>query len=155
MGGFWEAARLHKTATLNRIGPRKLGRYAAQSQDQEVNMTEIQGSKDCGNSPKNKFVQDVAISLETGEIDSECLSEDAVWHGVKNKPIEGIKAIGDQLADKAKPAAIVIEHAISHGKVGAASGEATLANGHTRRFSHIFEFTNTKANCVAAIKSYD
>ncbi|SMC99197.1 hypothetical protein [Primorskyibacter flagellatus] len=29
-------------------------------------MTEIIGSPDCGNSPKNKFVQDIAIVLEYG-----------------------------------------------------------------------------------------
>jgi hypothetical protein len=30
----------------------------------------------------------------------------------------------------------------------------TLENGFTRRFCHVFEFTNTKANCISVIKSY-
>ena len=30
-------------------------------------MTKIEESRDCGNSPKNSFVQTVAIALETGE----------------------------------------------------------------------------------------
>jgi len=96
-----------------------------------------------------------AISLGIGEINSKRFSDDAVWHGVMNKPIEGIRAIEDQLADKVKPAPIVIEHAMPHGSASAARGEATITNGHKRRFSHIFELTNTKANRVAAIKSYD
>jgi len=31
-------------------------------------MVEITGSRDCGNSPKNQFAQDVAIALETGQV---------------------------------------------------------------------------------------
>ena len=117
-------------------------------------MTQIQECRDCGNSPKNKFVQDVAISLEVGEVKSNVLDNDVVWYGKTDKPIEGIKSVEEQLADQTKPSAIVIEHAISHGKVGAASGEVTLANGRKRRFSHVFEFTNTKAKCVASINSH-
>lgn len=107
-------------------------------------MTKVQGSKDCGNSPKNRFVQDVAISLETGEVKPEVLSEDVVWHGVTNEPIEGRNAVREELAKRTKPSAIVVQHAISHGKVGAASGERTLGDGQKRRFSHMLVFTNLK-----------
>ncbi|MGP0173269.1 hypothetical protein ACSVIJ_15495 [Pseudomonas sp. NCHU5208] len=117
-------------------------------------MTEIHGSGDCGNSPKNRFVQDVAIALETGQAMREGFSNDAVWEGIADAPIKGRSAIAKVLAAKTKPTAAVIEHAISHGKVGAASGVVTFANGQKRRFSHVLEFTNTKANCVAVIKSY-
>ncbi|MEL6587499.1 MAG: hypothetical protein AAFQ50_12705, partial [Pseudomonadota bacterium] len=47
-----------------------------------------------------------------------------------------------------------VEHAITHGRAGATSGVATLPDGKTRRYSHVIEFTNTKANKVAKIKSY-
>lgn len=117
-------------------------------------MTDIQGSRACGNSPKNKFVQDVAIFLELSEIKRDILSEDVVWHGVTHEPIEGRGAVQEQVAKRERPAAILVEHAISHGKVGAASGELILANGHKRRFSYFFEFTTVKANCVAVINSY-
>lgn len=117
-------------------------------------MTVIQASKSCGNSPKNRFVQDVAISLETGEIEPGVLSDDVVWYGVTSEPLEGRNAVEDELAERAKPSAIVVEYALSHGKIGAANGEVTLANGHTRRFSHVLVFTSLKATCVAVIKSY-
>ena len=117
-------------------------------------MTKVQESKDCGNSPKNRFVQDVAIALETGLLQPEMIASNVACHGIADSPIEGLQQLERYLADRATPAAIVINHAISHGKVGAASGETTLANGHKRRFSHILEFTNTKANCVASIDSY-
>jgi hypothetical protein len=117
-------------------------------------MTDILGSSDCGNSPKNRFAQDLAISIETGVIESGYLSVNIVWQGARNTPIEGRNAVQKELADRQKPAAIVIDRAISHGKVGAVSGELTFADGEMRRFSHVFEFTTAKANCVAVIKSY-
>jgi hypothetical protein len=116
-------------------------------------MTEIHGSRDCGNSPKNKFVQDIAIALETGK---RCRKtcEDVVWEGASEEPINGRRALFQELARRTTPIAITVEHAISHGKIGSASGEAALGNGRSRRFSHIFEFTNAKANRVAVIKTY-
>lgn len=117
-------------------------------------MTSVQVSKDCGNSPKNQFVQDVAIALETGELEIGMIDNDVSWYGAGDDPIEGLKNFEQFLAGHATPSALVIDHAISHGKVGAASGEVMLANGHRKRFCHVFEFTNIKANCVATIKSF-
>lgn len=117
-------------------------------------MTDIQGSKDCGNSPKNKFVQEVAIALEMGGAEPDCMSEELLWELPSNERISGRAAVLETLAALPKPKSIAVQHAISHGKVGAASGKSTLENGHIRRFCHVFEFTNAKANCVAVVKSY-
>lgn len=118
-------------------------------------MVQVQGSKDCGNSPKNKFVQDLAVAMECGEDMPGALSEDVIWEQPATPPISDMNAVLEHLATRAKPDTITVQHAISHGKVGAASGEVILLNGHTRRFCHLFEFTNTKANCVAVIRSYN
>tara|TARA_R100000789_G_scaffold7097_3_gene11430 strand:+ start:2621 stop:2977 length:357 start_codon:yes stop_codon:yes gene_type:complete len=117
-------------------------------------MTKIQGSKDCGNSPKNKFAQDVAIALESGKADAEIFSEDVVWSRSIDSPTDGRDEIMKYLASQAKPAEITVDHAVSHGKVGAASGEVVFANGHRRRFCHVLEFTSAKANCVSVVQSY-
>lgn len=117
-------------------------------------MTKITGSEDCGNSPKNQFAQDLAVALEIGKAKSEDFSEDVTWDQDSDSSINGRDALLKELSARAEPASITVDHAISHGKVGAASGEVTLGNGHRRRFSHVFEFTNTKANCVSVIKSY-
>ena len=117
-------------------------------------MTRIQGSRDCGNSPKNQFVQDAAIALEKGDGPATIWSEDVIWQGIAETPVTGRDAVSNLLAKKTAPAEIVIEHAISHGKVGAACGETLLASGQKYRFSHVFEFTNAKADCIATIKSY-
>ena len=117
-------------------------------------MTKIQGSKDCGNSPKNQFVQDVAVALETGEFSADQFGDDSLWYKESDQPLRGKSAIADALSGDEKPTVVTVEHAISHGKVGAASGETTLKSGKVRRFSHVFEFTTTKGNAVAVVKSY-
>ena len=40
---------------------------------------EIIESADCGNSPKNAFVQTIAIALETGEADPESFAPTVTW----------------------------------------------------------------------------
>ena len=117
-------------------------------------MTRVTGSRDCGNSPKNKFVQDIATGLELGEATPQHFSEDVIWEGVSEDPINGMGALMQELARRTTPIAITIEHAISHGRVGCASGETAIGNGRSRRFSHVFEFTNAKANRVAMINTY-
>ena len=117
-------------------------------------MTEIHGSGDCGNSPKNTFVQAIAIALETGEVNLETFDENVVWERASGDNVTGREALIETLATTAAPAVLTIGHAISHGKVGAASGEVTLANGEKRRFSHVLEFTSAKASSVSVIKSY-
>ncbi|MFD1912033.1 nuclear transport factor 2 family protein [Halodurantibacterium flavum] len=120
----------------------------------EVNLTQVKGSKDCGNSPKNKFVQDVAVAMECGEAVPDAFSEDVTWVLPSADPVSGRSAVLEHVGSRTRPSSVTVQHAISHGKVGAASGEVTLANGHTQRFCHVFEFTNTKANCVAVVRSY-
>ena len=117
-------------------------------------LIKIQASKDCGNSPKNQFVQKIALALETGEAGPEDFSEDVVWERSMHERSIGRDELNRVFTTRAAPASITIDHAISHGKVGVASGYVMLETGETRRFSHVLEFTNAKASCVAAIKSY-
>jgi len=117
-------------------------------------MTRIHGSKDCGNSPKNSFVEKIAIALETGRAEEEDFSEDVIWEGSLVETVEGRPALFQALANQPKPEVLKIEHAISHGKTGAASGRSKFANGDVRRFCHVLEFTSVKASCISMIKSF-
>ncbi len=56
-------------------------------------MTQIQGSKDCGNSPKNQFVQDVAVAIECGDIMPEAFSEDVTWEQPATQLMSGKNAL--------------------------------------------------------------
>lgn len=117
-------------------------------------MVHITGSEDCGNSPKNLFAQNVAIALETGEVPAGMLSDDVVWLGLAAKTIEGIDAVHRAMSKRPAIESIVIDHAISHGKAAMANGITMLADGTSRRFSHVLDFTNVKGTCVATITSY-
>lgn len=117
-------------------------------------MTKIVESRDCGNSPKNKFVQNVAIGLAIGNLDEKMVAETVIWHDAGDKPLEGMAALRAKLGGQTAPSSVLVDHAISHGKVGAVSGVIRDAKGGETRFCHIFEFTSTKGNIIAAIKSY-
>lgn len=117
-------------------------------------MTKIVESKDCGNSPKNKLVQDAAIGLAIGELDEAMVADNVIWHDVDDESFEGMAAFKERLNKRTPPSAVIVEHAISHGKVGAVSGITKDANGGETRFCHILEFTNSKGNVIAKIRSY-
>ncbi len=42
-------------------------------------MVKVTGSRDCGNSPKNKLAQTIGVALESGEFLADVFSEDIVW----------------------------------------------------------------------------
>ena len=116
--------------------------------------TKVEGSGDCGNSPKNKLAQDIAVGLETGALSADLLADDVVWQGPDGKEIEGVEAVLTALGRVKAPKQIKVDHAISHGKVGAANGVTTARNGKARGFAHVIGFTSTSAKKVAEIWSY-
>ena len=116
-------------------------------------MVRVIGSRDCGNSPKNQFAQEIGVALECGNFLADAFPDEMVWER-HDGTIEGPGAIKAALAALTTPSTITVEHAITHGKVGAVSGRCTLPDGATRRFGHVLEFTSAKANQVARIKSY-
>ena len=117
-------------------------------------MIHVEGSQDCGNSPKNKFVQDVAVALKCGDAEPGAFSDDVIWENSSTQPISGKSAVLELLENRWRLSSVTVHHAMSHGKVGAASGEVMFENGQTRRFCHVSDFTSAKANCVAVIRSY-
>lgn len=116
-------------------------------------MTRIVRSPDCGNSPKNLLAQEIAIALECGET-PDALSEVCVWQTSGGAHLTGRAVISKALNDQARPAVLTIDHALSHGKLGAASGETTLEDGRIRRFCHVFEFSTAAGRSVKAISSF-
>ncbi|ABI76226.1 hypothetical protein HNE_0023 [Hyphomonas neptunium ATCC 15444] len=116
-------------------------------------MTRIVRSPDCGNSPKNLLAQEIAVALECGET-PDALSDACAWQTRGGALLAGKAAIAEALSDQARPAALTIHHALSHGKVGAASGETTLEDGRVRRFCHVVEFSTAAGRRVKAISSF-
>jgi hypothetical protein len=121
-------------------------------------MTKIIIGEDCGNSPKNLFVQKLTIALAKG--DSKYIlgnvTDDIRWNIVGDELIQGkenfAKALEQRKAGKA--AQLTVQHISTHGKSGAANGTIKFKNGKTRAFCDVYEFKDTKGSSVKEITSY-
>ncbi|QDV23417.1 hypothetical protein [Aureliella helgolandensis] len=117
-------------------------------------MTRVKESGDCKHSPKNRFVQNIAIVIETGKVSVTGVGENTVWRQAGGQEIVGEDAIHAAMKHVAAPKTVTVDHAITHGKVGATNGVTVMANGRKRRFCYVVEFTSTKGDKVASIQSY-
>ena len=119
-------------------------------------MTKVSVSEDCGNSPKNIFVQDLTVALAKG--DSSFLlkgvSDDVCWNMVGEKSIQGKENFAAALKGFEKAKELIVEHVATHGKAGAVNGKMKMTNGEMIAFCHVFEFSNTKGTEVREITSY-
>ena len=121
-------------------------------------MTRVITSEDCGNSPKNIFVQDLTIAL--AKRDSKFIlgnvTDDIRWNIVGDKLIKGkdsfAKALEKIKSDKAVQ--LTVHHVATHGKAGAVNGTTKMKDGKTRAFCDVYEFSNSKGNTVKEITSY-
>ena len=121
-------------------------------------MAKIISSEDCGNSPKNLFVQKLTIAF--AKVDSKYMlsnvTDDIRWNIVGDELIQGkqsfAKALEQRKADKV--AQLTIHHISTHGKSGAANGTIKFKNGKTRAFCDVYEFKDTKGSSVKEITSY-
>lgn len=114
--------------------------------------TKIHRSKDCGNSPKQKLLQDFAIAIARTDFKTiqHLTTEDVVWHQSgravrkgQNSVLTAVKALGPVEA-------IEVSDVISHGRKGAVRGKFAIA-GKSRSFSHFIEFANTKCTHIKHI----
>ena len=115
-------------------------------------------SEDCGNSPKNSFLQDLTIALARADSRHvlDRVSEDVRWKIVGHRLIQGKNDLGAILLQQKTQGVreLIIHHVATHGKAGAVNGTIKLEKGKGREFCHVFEFTNAKGNQVGEIISY-
>jgi hypothetical protein len=120
-------------------------------------MMRILRSKDCGNSPKNQLVENLAVALSTGDrrTVSELVTDDVRWsivgadvfHGREAALQELERVNGDSIVE------LTVEHVVTHGKSGAVNGTIKYRS-RTRAFCDVFEFGNAKGTSVSQITSY-
>jgi hypothetical protein len=121
-------------------------------------MTKVITSEDCGNSPKNIFVQDVTIALAQGDrtFVLNSVTDNIRWNIVGENAMEGREDLAAELERtvQAKPAELVVDHVVTHGKAGAVNGTLKLKSGQVIAFCNVYEFTNAKAETIQQITSY-
>jgi limonene-1,2-epoxide hydrolase len=114
--------------------------------------------EDCGNSPKNIFLQKFTIAFAKGDAKFilGSVTDDIRWNMVGEQLIQGkdnfAKALEQMKNDKAVE--LTIHHIATHGKSGAANGTTKLKNGKTRAYCDVYEFKDTKGSSVKEITSY-
>jgi hypothetical protein len=121
-------------------------------------MTKIMISEDCGNSPKNIFVQRVTIAF--AKRDSKLIlgnvTDDIRWNVIGDRLIEGKDRFAEALDEMKKDSVevLTIRHIATHGKAGAVDGTLRLENGKLRAFCDVYEFSNAKGTAIREITSY-
>lgn len=121
-------------------------------------MTRVITSEDCGNSPKNIFIQDLTIAF--ARRDSKFIlgnvTDDIRWNIVGDKFIAGKDNFAEALEkikdDKAIK--VTIEHVATHGKAGFVNGTMQLKDGKSYAYCDAYTFSNTKGTAVKVITSY-
>jgi hypothetical protein len=121
-------------------------------------MTKIIVSEDCGNSPKNIFIEKLTAAFAKCDVKYvlDHVTEDIRWNIVGDTLIEGKDNLARALEQmqNEKIAQLTIRHIASHGKTGAVDGTIVLEDGKIRAFCDVHEFNGAKATAVSEITSY-
>lgn len=120
-------------------------------------MTRVIIGEDCGNSPKNIFVQEITIALAKGDVKSvlNSLTEDIRWNIVGDRVLQGTEQFVEALQAKKneKVVELNIHHIATHGKAGAVDGTLKFEN-RSLAFCYVYEFSNAKGIAIKEITSY-
>ena len=119
-------------------------------------MGQVIRSSECRNSPKNAAVEDIVVTMFTKPQDfKECLADDVTLHLADGTEIEGSDATVLYISRHVQRSFDIlnVDHAITHGRVGAANGIVSI-NGRQTGFGVFVEFVNTKADRLKRIKLY-
>lgn len=121
-------------------------------------MTKVTISEDCGNSPKNLFVQELTIALVKGDVKSifDRVTDGIQWTIVGDKVVQGKGRFANVLEKGRKDTAVqlTIHRIATHGKTGVVEGKITSKSGTTYAFCDIYEFNNAKGTSIKEINSY-
>jgi hypothetical protein len=118
-------------------------------------MTKVIVHEDCGNSPKNLFVQKLitAIAKKDVKFMLRHISDDIRWNIVGGRVYQGKDEVA-RVLEQIEVDELTIRHIATHGKAGAGDGTLKLKNGKTQAFCDVFDFTNAKGEAVKEITTY-
>lgn len=114
-------------------------------------MTHITISKDCGNSPKNIFLQKMTIAPVREEVDvlGASVSGDIRWNTLGGPLVQGREAFVMAFASRYENSEeMTILHVMTHGKAGAVDCRVRLNDGKVYAFCDVYEFTNARGECI-------
>lgn len=121
-------------------------------------MTKIIMDEDCGNSPKNLFIQKLTIAFAKGNFKfiTDSVTEDIRWDIVGRRLIQGKAEFAEALKQMKDDeiSELVIEHISTHGKAGAVNGTRKSKSGKVFAFCDVYEFNKATGTSIKGITSY-
>jgi hypothetical protein len=119
-------------------------------------VTNVIVSEDCGNSPKNIFLQDFTIAF--AKVDAgfllDSVTDDIRWDIIGGKHYEGKDDFAAALEKMDEVAEIIIQRVLTHGKAGAVDGLMRTKSGKTIAFCDVVEFGSAKGTRIRKITTY-
>jgi hypothetical protein len=118
-------------------------------------MTKVIVHEDCGNSPKNLFVQKLitAIARKDLKFMLKHVSDDIRWNIVGSRVYVGKEEV-TRLLEGIEVDELTIRHIATHGRAGSGDGTLKLKSRKTQAFCDVFDFTNAKGEAVKEITTY-
>ena len=115
--------------------------------------------ENCGNSPKNLFIEQVEIAFCSGNVEflHEAVKAEIQWEIVGECSIKGAEALAQSALEMTSAAPVIelnIEYAFTHGKAGAVSGMRRHADGRILKFCTIYTFTSVKGDLIQKATQY-
>jgi hypothetical protein len=100
---------------------------------------------------------EVAFARRDTDFLLDSVADDIHWNIVGEIPIRGKDALQEAIASipqDCQVTEIIINHVVTHGKMGAVNGIIKRQNDRTYEFCSVYEFSNTKGTNVRNITSY-
>lgn len=121
-------------------------------------MTRVIVGKDCGNSPRNPFLEKLTIACARGDAKFilGSVTDAFRWGIVGRRLIHGQDDFGAALERMKSESTIelIVKHVATHGKTGAANGTAKLADGRLCAFCATDDFDGVRGARVKEITPY-
>jgi hypothetical protein len=115
--------------------------------------------ENCGNSPKNLFIEQVEVAYCLGNVDflREAVKAEIQWEIIGECSIQGAEALAQSALEMTAAAPVIelnIEYAFTHGKAVAVSGMRRIADGRIFKFCTICTFTSVKGDLIQKADHY-
>lgn len=163
---FWHDARVVMPVTTQARFARSVALGAGQTETQyrairtpgRSHRMRIQRSRDCGNSPKNILLEDLAVAILSGDAGRvTALTTDSVSWRAPGRPIAEGQAAVVRLAERERPtgaSTLIIQHVVSHGRAGAVTATIQRGRQAAAEVCLFFTFANAKGSAVDSIVTY-
>ncbi len=123
-----------------------------------IDSIKVKSPKDCGNSPKKRFINEHIIALARNDIGmlETTFTNNSNWILVGQESATGKKEVLEAILDRfnGEIAEIEVQQIITHGSTAAAHGSFKTAEGSEFSFCHLYQFVSAGKNVIKEMTTY-